>query len=114
MVAFYADVNFHIAIVRGLVSRGIDVLTAQSDGYGTRSDEDLVDRATELGRVVVSHDQDMLIIGADRLASGILFGGVVYIAQNNRMIGRCIDDLELYARATSPERCANTISYLPY
>ncbi len=45
------DVHVPAAITRGLLLRGVDVLTAQLDGAAELEDADLLNRATELGRV---------------------------------------------------------------
>lgn len=54
------DVHVPAAITRGLLLRGADVLTAQIDGAARFSDPELLDRATELGRVLFSQDDDLL------------------------------------------------------
>ena len=54
------DVDAPAAITRGLLLRGVDVLTAQLDGTAQVSDSQLLDRATELGRVLFSQDEDLL------------------------------------------------------
>ena len=53
-VGLYMDVHVPAAITRGLLLRGVDVLTAQIDGTTELPDPDLLDRATELGRVLFS------------------------------------------------------------
>ncbi len=53
-VALYMDVHVPAAITRALVLRNVDVLTAQLDGTIELSDSDLLDRATDLGRVLFS------------------------------------------------------------
>jgi predicted nuclease of predicted toxin-antitoxin system len=60
MVRLYMDENVHGVITRGIRKRGVDVLTVQEDGYGGRDDPDVVDRATSLGRVLFSQDEDLL------------------------------------------------------
>jgi predicted nuclease of predicted toxin-antitoxin system len=40
--------------------RGVDVLTAQEDGAATLPDSDLLNRATDLGRVLFTQDEDLL------------------------------------------------------
>ena len=47
-VGLYLDVHVPASITRGLVLRGVDVLTAQIDGTTELKDPDLLDRATEL------------------------------------------------------------------
>ncbi|MEP6755400.1 MAG: DUF5615 family PIN-like protein, partial [Chthonomonadales bacterium] len=114
MITFYTDVNVHAGIIQGLRDRGIDVITAQDDGYRTRQDEAVLDRSTELQRVLISHDQDMLAITSLRLANGEHFAGLVYIAQQNIEVGRCISDLELIAHISTLVECANKVEYLPF
>ena len=48
--------NYHVpsAITRGLRDRGVDVLIAAEDGTRQLPDEELLDRATALGRVLVT------------------------------------------------------------
>ena len=54
------DVHVPAAVTRGLVLRGVDVLTAQLDGTTEMEDPDLLDRAGALARVLVSQDEDLL------------------------------------------------------
>lgn len=44
-VGLYLDVHVPAAITRGLLLRGVDVLTAQIDGTAELDDSDLLDRA---------------------------------------------------------------------
>ena len=46
------DVHISAAITEGLRLRGVDVLTAQEDGARRLPDPALLNRATELGRVL--------------------------------------------------------------
>ena len=54
------DEHVHRAITSGLRLRGVDVLTAQEDGRRKTADSLLLDRATELQRVLFSQDEDFL------------------------------------------------------
>jgi uncharacterized protein with PIN domain len=112
-VALYMDVHVHRAITSGLRLRGVDVLTAQEDGYRTASDRLLLDRATELGRVLFSQDDDLLAEAKRRQVDGIPFGGVIYAHQLRVTVGRCVTDLELMAQASGPEEMSNRVEYLP-
>ena len=53
-VGLYMDVHVPAAITRGLLLRGVDVLTAQLDSAAHLNDSDLLVRATDLGRVLLS------------------------------------------------------------
>ncbi len=59
-VKLYMDVHVRRAVTEGLRLRGVDVLTAQEDGAGNFEDLKLLDRATELGRVLFTQDDDLL------------------------------------------------------
>ena len=112
-VGLYLDVHVPAAITRGLLLRGVDVLTAQIDGTAELDDPDLLDRATELGRVLFSQDEDLLAEATRRQRSGQSFGGVIYAHQLAITIGRAIQDLEILAQAGTVEDFANRVEYLP-
>ncbi len=112
-VAVYMDVHVHRAITTGLRLRGVDVLTAQEDGHRTAVDDILLDRATELQRVLFTQDEDLLAEAKQRQTRGIPFGGVIYAHQLRITIGRCVNDLELIAKAAGLEELANRVEYWP-
>lgn len=58
------DVQVPLAITEGLRRRGVDVVTAQEDGSGLLEDPELLDRATVLGRLLFTQDEDFLSEGA--------------------------------------------------
>jgi hypothetical protein len=107
------DVHVRRAISVALVERGVDVLTAQADDGTERIDPDLLDRATALGRVLFSQDQDLLAEATKRQRDGIAFAGVIYAHQLYVTIGRCINDLELIAKVGNPEDLTNCVQFLP-
>ncbi len=106
------DVHVHVAITRGLRQRGVDVLTAQEDGAGEIADPLLLDRATTLGRVLVSQDVDLLIEAQRRQVAGEPFTGLAYGHQRRFTIGQAIEDLELLAAADAKEH-AGVVWFLP-
>jgi len=44
---------------------------------------------------------------------GIAFGGLIYAHQLRVTIGRCIEDLELLAKACEPEDFRDRVKHLP-
>lgn len=76
-------------------------------------DDRLLQRATELGRVLVSQDDDLLREGVRLLRDGGDFSGIIYAHQLRITIGQMVDDLELIAKVTSPEDWWDKIEYLP-
>jgi len=107
------DVHVPAAITRGLVLRDVDVITAQIDGTTRLEDPDLLDRASALGRVLFSQDEDLLAEATRRQRNAESFGGVIYAHQLRITIGRAIDDLEVLAQAGTVEEFANRVEYLP-
>ena len=112
-VGLYMDVHVPAAVTRGLLLRNVDVLTAQLDRTTDLEDSALLDRATELGRVLFSQDEDLLAEATKRQRSGKHFGGVIYAHQLGITIGRAINDLEVLAQAGTSEDFANRVEYLP-
>jgi hypothetical protein len=92
----------------------VDVVTAEEDGSASLDDGPLLDRATSLGRVLFSQDEDLLAIAQQRLAAGEEFGGVVYAHQLAISIGQAVRDLELIAKVLDPDDMRNRVEYLPY
>lgn len=89
------------------------MLTAQEDGGRHLLDPALLDRATALGRVLFTQDDDLLREASQRQRHGVLFAGVIYAHQLKVTIGQCISDLELIATVNEPKDCANRVEYLP-
>ena len=112
-IRLYMDVHVRRAITDGLRLRKVDVLTAQDDEAGHFSDSQLLDRATELGRVLFTQDDDLLREAKRRQQRGEPFYGVIYAHQLNIAVGQCISDLELIAKASESEEWINGTGYLP-
>jgi len=101
------------AITEHLLLRGVDVLTAQQDNATEWEDTDLLDRASALGRVVFTQDQDFLLLAVERQNAGKLFAGILFAEQRRVTIGQCVADLELIAKAGNPDDFANKLERLP-
>lgn len=107
------DENVRGAITRELRRRGVDVLTVQDDGRGGTPDPDVMDRATELGRVLFTCDDDMLVEAHRRQTAYLPFSGVLYAHQERVTIGECVRDLEFVAVEGEPEEFADRVEYPP-
>jgi len=112
-IQLYMDHHIPRAITQGLRARGVDVLTAYDDGADRMPDPDVLDRAGQTGRVLVTQDQDFLHETARRLSVGIPFRGVIGIRQAQIHIGACVHDLERIARVYDPEDLFNRVVFLP-
>lgn len=109
----YLDHHVPRAITNGLRTRNIDVLTAFEDGFDRADDPALLDRATALGRVLFSQDDDLLTEATHRQTEGIPFFGVVFGHQLNVTIGQCVRNLEVIARVGTEDDVQNQIIFLP-
>ena len=112
-LGLYMDVHVPRPITRGLRRRGIEVLTAQEDGTAQWEDPRLLDRAGELGRVLFSQDEDLLIEAARRQREGLHFAGVIYAPQMELSVGQFVEELEMLAKAGLPADFVNRVQYLP-
>lgn len=112
-IALYMDEHVPRAITNGLRLRGADVITSWEDDRGGAEHSALLDRASELGRVLFSQDDDLLAEAAKRQRDEITFSGLVYAHQLRVSVGRCIENLEVIARAGEPGGLANSVVFLP-
>lgn len=99
------DVHVPRAVTTAVRLRSIDVLTAQEDGAAQLDNDRLLQRATELGRILVSEDEDLLREAARRLREGEDFSGVVYAHQLRVTIAAATSKEEWSGRIESKAVC---------
>ncbi len=112
-VPLFVDQHVPAAITHGLRQRGVDVLTAYEDGSDQLADELLLERSTQLGRVLFTQDRDFLAIVSQWLQAGNEFAGLAYAHQLAISVGEAVRDLELIAKASDPDDMRNRIEFLP-
>ena len=109
----YMDHHVPRAITAGLRLRGVDILTAAEDEAALLADPALLDRASGLGRVLFSQDEDLLVEATRRQTENVQFAGVIYGHQLRASIGVCVRDLELIASVADPADLTGQALYLP-
>jgi hypothetical protein len=112
-VPLYFDHNMPRDVARGLVAREVDLLTAMADEADRAPDEQMLMRATALGRLLVSQDRDFTVITTRWLRSGRSFAGYARVPQKGMSIGAIIEQLEMLAKASDPHQVENQVFYLP-
>jgi len=112
-LSFYMDEHVHRAITSGLRLRGVDVLTVQEDGLQGKNDAKILDRATDLKRILFTQDDDFLVEANLRQQQLLYFPGVIYGHQMMISIGECIRDLELIAKIGEAGDLDNSVRFLP-
>lgn len=113
-VPLYMDVHVPQAISDQLGRRGVEVLTAIEDGSDALEDDELLEHARVIGRVIFTQDIRFRALAEDWQRTGRPFAGLVYGHQLQGSIGRFVNDLELIAKATDLADRMNTIEYLPF
>lgn len=108
----YTDVHVPMAITRALRRLGFDVLTAQQDQATRFLDPDLLDRVTELGRILFTQDEDFIAEVVRRQRVGQEYATVIY-AHQFESIGHCISDLEIILETAKDEDIRNGLLRLP-
>src|SRR3954452_5301715 len=112
-LAVYMDVHVPRVLTDALRRRGLDVLTSQGDGTAREDDAALLARATELGRVLFSQDQDFLRLAAEWQRDSRPFAGILFAAQQGVSLGHLAADLELLLTCCEPEELRDRVTYLP-
>ena len=113
-VQLYFDVHVDKAIHDQLCLRGVDVLRAQDDNAAEMTDAALLQRATELGRIIFTHDIRFKALAEYWQRQGRSFAGLVFGNQMGVTIGTYVSDLELIAKATDPPEWVNVVLHLPF
>ena len=113
MIGLYMDVHIPRPITAGLRRRGVGVATAQAVGFGRAADPLMLDRATDLKRILFTRDRDFLQIIEQRFFAGVPHSGVVFAYATMLTYRQCIDDLELVSMASSVEEWLNNLVILP-
>jgi len=111
-IRLYMDHHVPRAITQALRARGVDVLTAFEDEADRFSDARLLSRATELGRVLFTQDDDFLAEAALRNQHQESFNGIIYAHQMRVSIGACVLQLEVIAKAGNTDDLVNRVEFL--
>ena len=107
-VRFYPDENVQIAIAEQLKRRGIDVITVRALGLLGDEDVNHLERATQEGRVLCTHDTDY----ADLAAAGKEHAEIVFGQQHKRSIGEWVAFLELVHGVYDADEMHNLVEYV--
>lgn len=91
----------------------MDVLTAIEDDRATLPDEQLLERSTELERVLFTQDIRFKVLAENWQRDGRTFHGLLFGHQLGATLGRFVSDLELIATASDPAEWINVVLYLP-
>jgi hypothetical protein len=105
---FHTDENVSAAVASGLRRRGFDVTTTQEAGLLRASDLDQLAYGLREGRIVVSHDADMLRLAA----SNVAHAGIAYCHQGKYKAGPLLARLLMLAGRVPEREMHNRIEFL--
>ena len=114
-VRFLADHNFNDHVLTGLLALdpSVDVVRTRDVGLAQAPDEELLEWAATVGRVVLTHDEHTLVgFAYDRVAAGIPMPGVVLVHQWVP-IKRAIDDVLYVSQAGTPPDFDGRVIHIP-
>lgn len=113
-ISLYMDVHVPQAITDQLRRRGVDVVTANEDDSAELPDDELLEHASSLGRVMFTQDIRFKALAEDWQRQGRPFAGLIFGHQLGGTIGQFVKDLELISLASEPDEWLNTVEYLPF
>lgn len=105
---FFLDEHVHPGIAEGLRRRGIEAVTCQEVEMRGQTDSEILEFCQAQGYVLVTHDDDFLVIHA----SGGEHGGIAYCAHGSRSIGEIIRSLTLLSDVLTQADMANHVEFL--
>ncbi len=105
---FYLDENVQVAVVEQLARWNIDAVSAKSLEKLGDSDINHLQRATEMGRVLCTYDQDFLRMHAE----GIEHAGIAFAKQYFAGIGGWVRELRALHASTTAEEMRGQVEYL--
>ena len=108
MIRFHLDEHIPTAVALGLRRRGIDVTTTADAELCGADDEAQMARAASQGRVIVTHDDDFLVLHS----RGVRHAGIAYSHQGSRSVGELLQLLLLVHECFTPEEMENRLEFL--
>ena len=112
-IALYMDVHVPQAITSQLCRRGVDALTAFDDETQELPDDKLLERVTELKRVLFTQDIRFRVLAETWQIEGKQFSGLIFGHQLGGTIGQFVKDLEFIAQASEIDEWMNVVEYIP-
>ena len=115
MLRLLIDQNLDQDILRGLARRipDLDAVTAHELGLSEAPDSELLARAADDGRIIVTHDRKtMPDHAAERIAAGKKMPGVLVVSKR-LSISQVIDDLEVLVTCSEENEWEYVIKFLP-
>jgi Domain of unknown function (DUF5615) len=105
---FLVDEHIDAAVARGLRRRGLDAVTVAEAGRRGESDEDHLRWALSAGRVMVTFDDDYLVLNAQ----GAAHAGIAFCSDRKHGVGGLIRAIENLSSVVTAEQAAGRVIFL--
>ena len=115
MLRLLIDQDLDHVILRGLLLRvpNLDVVTAHQAGLSNASDPEVLARAAEQERILVTHDRrTMPYHAASRMARAEKVAGIIVVSRQ-LPVSQVINDLEIIVSCSDMIKWENIIKHLP-
>lgn len=106
---YYFDESVEVAVSVQLDIHGFDVVSAHSLGTLGDSDVNHLTRATEMGRILCTYDDDFLKLAA----TGVEHAGIIFAQHRKITIGVWIKGIQQLHNRLNAEDTVNAIYFLP-
>ena len=106
-IRFYTDENIPRAVIDGLRRLDVDIVSAPDMDMLEKSDDEHLELAASLGRVLFTHDRDFLRLDSQ----GIPHTGIAYTHQS-ASISRIINGLMRIRENNTPEDMIGRVEYI--
>jgi len=116
MLRLFIDQDLDHDILRGLIRRipRLDAVTAFEIGMSGATDSQLLSRAAQEGRIIVTHDRKTMPKHAgDLMGAGKNIAGL-FVVPRSLSLREAIEDLELMITCSANDEWVNVIRYLPF
>jgi predicted nuclease of predicted toxin-antitoxin system len=107
-IRYHLDENVDPSVAIGLRAYGIDVTISKQKNLLSSGDGTQLAYAIRENRVIVTHDEDFLIIHSH----GVEHPGIVYCHLGSRSIGQMVESIRLIYEVLTPVEMRNRVEYI--
>lgn len=112
MLRAFADEHVAHALVNGLRTRGMDVVTVQDVGLRSEDDPPLLDYTYQHERILLTNDHDFLGHAAERGARLEPFAPIIFWPQQQRTVGQLLPKILQIATAHNYGEACSKVFFL--
>ena len=109
----YMDHHVHSYVTAYLRDHDIDCITAEEDGHADEPDHVILERATSLGRIVVTYDKDFFVLHTETLRRRSNHAGILHVRSKGTSPKEVLESLLLSAISHQPPEMVDVLERHP-